>query len=252
MTTDKTLSHAHLLAVAEDIEHFRGWWEHSEAVDNTTIRHGSAGLRRLLVDDSAGAAWRQIGYTKSPTLQGPDLLESLRQRGIPIDLIATAAAAGVRFAGMDTAFLGGYRADNPTTGIPATAEEGFAVVVTSAVRKVDGATPSEMDALIRRTWHLHEYLDAPGLIRKGELVNRREVIKHVANEMGGVHIHKSTSNYRDLLTDAESKLFIENKAGFSLRTMYIEVLAIGQAVGHSEDFQKLAKEIREIPAGLSA
>jgi hypothetical protein len=44
----------------------------------------------------------------------------------------------------------------------------------------------------------------------------------------------------------------EERCRFALRTMYIEVLAIGQAVGHSEDFQKLATKIREIPAGLSA
>ena len=34
----------------------------------------------------------------TPTLQGPDLLKSLKQRGIGIDLVATAAAAGIRSA----------------------------------------------------------------------------------------------------------------------------------------------------------
>jgi hypothetical protein len=43
---------------------------------------------------------------------------------------------------------------------------------------------------------LHEYLDAPGLIRKGERLSRREAIKHMANEMGGVHIAKSNSAFR--------------------------------------------------------
>ena len=72
-------------------------------------------------------------------------------------------------------------------------------------RKVDGAAPSDLDALIDRNWHLHEYLDAPGLIRKGEPITRREVIKHMANEMGGVHVGgRNLSVIRDLLTDAES------------------------------------------------
>ena len=77
------------------------------------------------------------------------------------------------------------------------------------------------------------------------MVNRREVIKHMANEMGGVHLDKNTaSDLRDLLVDAESKLIIETKSGWSLRSFYIEVFAIGQAVGRSDDFQKLAAVIR--------
>ena len=70
------LNQARLTAIAEDIEYFRSWWDHSPVVaDNTTIRHGSAALRRLLIEDVAGKAWRQLGFEKSPTLQGLDLLE---------------------------------------------------------------------------------------------------------------------------------------------------------------------------------
>jgi hypothetical protein len=76
------------------------------------------------------------------------------------------------------------------------------------------------------------------------VLNRREVIKHMANEMGGVHTEKNKSSFRDLLLDAERKLFIETKAGWTLRSLYIETLAIGQAVGRSEDFQTLAAYLR--------
>jgi hypothetical protein len=146
------------------------------------------------------------------------LLTAFKQRGIALNLVVSAAAAGVRFAGIDTAFLGAYRADNPKTGVPAEADEGFAVVVTSAARNADSATASELDALIHRSWHLHDYLNAPGLIRRGEKLSRRIVIKHMANEMGGVHIEKNTtSSVRALLVDAESKLLIEAKTG-ALRT----------------------------------
>jgi hypothetical protein len=81
--------------------------------------------------------------------------------------------------------------------------------------------------------------------RRGEILSRREVIKHMANEMGGVHLEKNTSSaVRDLLLEAENKLFIKAKDR-TIRSFYIEVLAIGQAVGHSDDLQKLASTIRE-------
>src|SRR5438270_12202770 len=104
------LNQARLTAVAEDIEYFRRWWEHSPVVaDNATIRHGSAAMRRLLVEDVAGTAWRQLGFEKSPTLQGPDLLGFFKKIGVNTSLVAAAVAAGVRFAGIDWAFINAHR-----------------------------------------------------------------------------------------------------------------------------------------------
>jgi hypothetical protein len=117
------------------------------------------------------------------------------------------------------------------------------VVTTVAARRADGTQPSELDALIHRDWYLQEYLAAPGLIRKGERISRREVLKHMANEMGGVHLGESESSIKDLLENADDKLFLESTSG-SIRTFYIEVLAIGQAVGRSDDFMRLAARIR--------
>jgi hypothetical protein len=48
---------------------------------------------------------------------------------------------------------------------------------------------------------------------------------------------------RDLLLEAENKLFIKAK-NRTIRSFF-EVLAIGQAVGRSDDLQKLASTIRE-------
>jgi len=89
-----------------------------------------------------------------------------------------------------------------------------------------------------------KYLDAPGMIRRGMILNRREVIKHVANEMGGVHVSKSSSQHRDLQIEAENKLFIKGLIR-EIRGQYIEILAIGQAVAKSPDLQLLATEIRK-------
>ena len=242
------------MAVAEDIEYFRSRWELSPVVaDNAIIRHDSAALRRLLVEDVAGTAWRQSGFEKSPTLQGPDLLSFLRNHGIDVPLVVGAVAAGVRFAGIDWAFINAHRVDNPATGVPATAEEGFAISSGSVLRDARNPTSSELDTVVNRTWRLHEYLAAPGIIRLGQKVSRREVIKHMANDMGGVHVGKNTaSDVRELLQGAEKSLFIETKQGSSLRTYFIEVLAIGQAIGRSADFQKLAATIRNLSSAAAS
>lgn len=235
---------ARLLTVAEDIEYFGQWWR-SQSVDNMTIRHGSSILRRLLVEDAAGRSWRTLGFKKEPTIQGPDLLAFFLKEKFDISLIVGAVAAGVRHDGIDTAFLSARRVDNPKTGAVASADVGFAVSMGFAVRDARSPTPSaDLDQLIGRTWHLHGYLDAPGMVRRGTILNRREVIKHVANEMGGVHVSKSSSQHRDLQVEAENKLFIKGLTR-EVRGQYIEILAIGQSVARSADFQSLAHEIRK-------
>jgi hypothetical protein len=240
----RMLSDTRLVSIAEDLEHFAEWWAGSGSIDNATIRRGSASLRRLLVEDAAGKAWRQLGLEKEPRLQAPDLIAFYADRGIDPAMVTIAAAAGVRYSWMDAAFLGGRRVDHPETGVLAAAEEGFAVAVSTVARNSENPQPSEFDKFIDRESYLHEYLDAPGLVRTGKILSRREVIKHMANEMGGVHVAKSGSEVRDLLLEAEDKLIIQMKSG-EIRGQYIEVLAIGQAVGRSLDLRNLAAKIRE-------
>jgi hypothetical protein len=198
-----------------------------------------------LVEDAAGASWRALGFKKEPTIQGPDLLGFFQKEKFDVALTVGAISAGVRHEGIDTAFLSARSVDNPTTGVPASADVGFAVCVGSAMRDArNPASSSDLDPLIERTWYLHQCLDAPGMIRRGMVINRREVIKHVANEMGGVHVSKSSSQQRDLQIEAENKLFIKGLIR-EIRGQYIEILAIGQAVARSADLQLIAIEIRK-------
>jgi hypothetical protein len=172
------------------------------------------------------------------------LLGVYAARHIDPEAVVIAAAAGIRFGGKEFAFLDLHRVNNPTTGVPAMAEQGFAIAIMATARIAGGSTSSELDALCERRWFLDEYLNAPGLIRKGKKLSRREVIKHMANEMGGVHVQKSESSLRELLSEAEDKVLIDDATQGEIRTHYIEVFAIGQAVGRSKDLQKLADKIR--------
>jgi hypothetical protein len=174
------------------------------------------------------------------------LLAFFERSGIEIDLVTIAAAAGIRWSGIDTALFVARRVDNPTTGVSARASEGFAVSVGDVCRDAANPQPSDLDIFIERSWYLHQYLDAPGIIRKGEIINRREVLKHMAHEMSGVHAGKNTSELREILNDADNKIVLDLKQGM-LQTHYVEVLAMGQAIGRSEDFKKLAAAIRAAP-----
>ena len=64
------LTNNQLVYVAEDIENFKKWPQWAIELNNVTIRQGSSVLRRLLVEDAAGKAWGQIGFSKSPSLDG--------------------------------------------------------------------------------------------------------------------------------------------------------------------------------------
>ena len=54
-----------LKIVADDLEYLANW---GAEVSDGEIRRGSAVLRRLLVEDVYGAAWRAIGKQKQPTV----------------------------------------------------------------------------------------------------------------------------------------------------------------------------------------
>jgi hypothetical protein len=236
------LEHTRLLVLAEDIEFFRRWWENGDSPDDVAIRHGSSVLRRLLVEDAAGRAWRKLGFKKTPTVQGPDLLALCEEKGVK-PALGHAVAGGVRLDGVDWALIGSFRVDNRETGISASADSGFAVLSTFIGRDALNPSHSPLDHLVERTWYLHDYLRAPGALRRGQLLSRSEVIKHMANDMGGVHLEKSNSAMRQFLIEAERNVFIQTKKR-ALRGLYIEVLAIGQAIGRSADIQRLAGEIR--------
>ncbi len=59
-----------IIAVAEDLEYLATW---SGNITDPEIRRGTAVLRRLLVEDAYGTAWRAVGKTRQPTLIAVDI-----------------------------------------------------------------------------------------------------------------------------------------------------------------------------------
>jgi hypothetical protein len=123
-------------SVLEDIDFlWNEWWlGQPDGLTEGHLRRGSATLRLLLVDGLLQRAWRHIGFERQPRLVGPDIVAIAAAKGLRLDLAAGCIAGGGRQNGLDVSFIGAFRVDNPSTGVPADAEAGFAVCVTSIVR----------------------------------------------------------------------------------------------------------------------
>lgn len=238
-------------AIIEDINWLRKqWWEdQGRALSEADIRRGSATLSLLLVNGLIGKLWRQFGFTGGePTLEGPDIEAIAKAENLRLEMAASLIAGGGRSNNMDAAFIGAFRIDHPKTGVRADADEGFAVSTTTVLRDVCAgvAAPGPLDEMIHRSWRISQYLDAPGAIRRGEMISRKEIIKYFRNYAGGVHHDLLTqTHHRDtdkhlLVSELEKHVRADTLDG-----LYFELLSIGQSVGRSTDIGKLLTKLEE-------
>jgi hypothetical protein len=233
-------------SIAEDIEWFeREWCTLYEPPSDAEIRRGTAALRRLLVEDWVGKAWREHGFNKQPTVCGPDVIDLAKHDGKEIWQFASLIAGGATLNGLQSAMIGLARIDHPETGVKASAEAGFAVEQVSIVRDArngDGED-NELASLVNKSWPLSNYLSAAGAVRTGQVISRREIVIYFANVGGGVHLgpRKPGKQQTHALIDE-----LRNKVGTDIMDgLFFELLAIGQAIGRSEDLKKLVTAIRE-------
>jgi hypothetical protein len=238
------------ITVADDIDWLRDeWCVLYEPPPDADIRRGSAALRRLLVDGMIGKAWRHHGFERQPRVIGPDVEALAAADGLCLEHIAWLVAGGACLNGIEAAMTGAVRAFNPTTGKGPDADEGFAMKIVSITR--DARDPSAiplhpLNELVRRSWDLSKYLDAPGAVGMGTLISRRRIVQFFANHAAGVHLggvgnekHRDTAIY-EFIAQMENKVIVDTMDG-----LYFELLSIGQAVGGSADLHKLSEKIRK-------
>jgi hypothetical protein len=82
-----------LIEAAEDLRHLRRDWGGKITVEE--LRRGTPVLRRLLVENHYGNAWRAVGFEKQPTVKAIDLCAN----PLPADNII-ALAWGVKLRGV--------------------------------------------------------------------------------------------------------------------------------------------------------
>ena len=207
-----------LVAVAEDLEYLGTWGPN---IPDADIRRGSAILRRLLVEDAYGTAWRAAGFERQPSLIAVDFHCMLGT--LPLQQVIAGLAGGARFRGM---FFAGFINNRPP-GVP----DGF-----SQPLRADGY-PCE------RPFTLSELLKSPSGAVDGRPFERQNVIKYIANVKGGVHLSAQQRNAEVKLVERmgkmERRLVVDGTEG-----LLFELVAIGQALGQSENAKTYIAHVR--------
>lgn len=213
------MDHDSLIAVAEDLEYLASW---DPEISDAEIRRGSSVLRRLLVEDAYGTAWRAVGFTKQPSLVAVSL-EALTQ-DVSSSRIVFALAAGAEFRGIHIAGMLFHEGDRPPQEPISIRPDGY---------------PGEAN------FTLSEFLGSTSGIVQGRTFNRREVIKYMANVKGGVHLstqqRKAEEKLVARLGKIEKKMMVHTTDG-----LLVETLAIGQAVGRSRDARLYVAKARGV------
>lgn len=230
--------HRALLSVAEDIEWLQQYWANEpDHLTDADVRRGGATLRRLLLERGQGAimhAWRLCGFEGQPKVIGPDLLALLDQQGHTVERTATAVAGGVPISGVIYVASGLHRVDHPD-GTSADANEGFAVasgVIAALVPKPGEQTPnSPYDESTNRVWRLRDYIEAPGGVRLGRIIARREIIQFFCKDAGGVHVDqlfgaiRARTEGEQLAADLNKHVFTDWRIGLSFEVLAIRARA---------------------------
>lgn len=234
--TDKEALYAARVS-ASNLRYLRGTYR--GAVHDDALRRSSNVVRDLLVHDEFGRAWRTLGFSGEPRMSAVDLETVLSRHDL--SRIDFAQAGGAEFEGLQ--------------------------VATVCFLRIDGLEmpPQALEQPRVREFGLRSFLDSPcvvvtnvetapdagsgmaSLVRTPRLVTRRDVIKYLANRLGGTHIsHGKTAAEKELfarLDRAPSPVILGKRA------LFWEALSIGQAIALSPDTQRLiaAVELRTGP-----
>ncbi len=213
--------------VCEDLIYLKKEWD--QEISDESLRRSSNVLRNLLVEDQFGKAWRIVGFEKQPRIKAPDL--ELCIEGLDLSKITLAQAGGAFYHGMQImAFAFGK------------------YILTPEQRKKRAQkTPESLE----REFYLTEYLDSPCIIIKGTKINRRQLIKYVANKLGGTHVDFR----RNPSIDADKKYIVLDSTPNNLeigekKAVYLELLAIGQSIAKTSDIEKFISMVDKLESNL--
>jgi hypothetical protein len=150
-----------LQIVLQDLDFFHSEWD--QDVSDESLRRSSPVLRRFLVEEQLLRAWRSTGLSGQPEVLAPTLSKRLTVASLNAVRFATAERAD--YKGMTVALF--FQSDEALT--PA------------QIKKISELGPPEA----KQT--LTEFTNSTCMIVEGTPITRIELIKYVANKLGGAH-----------------------------------------------------------------
>jgi len=212
-------------AVAEDIEYLLSWEQ--APPDDATVRRGTSILRRLLLEGDLQRAWRKFGFKGQPIVTGPDIIGMIRSHHIDdISRVERAIYPG--------AFEHGH--GKQTSGF----------IIYSGTRPP--LDPDMASDWVQVEWPLSNFIKAPCIVVDGEIATRRDVIQYFAKRLEGVHPKKEKIRPKDRpFVERLDKIYrtVGGLGPLHREGLNSQLLAIGQAIGRSEDLEKLCQVIRQ-------
>ena len=203
-----------------DLRFLREEWDNQ--VDDHSLRRSSPILRRFLVENDLHRVWKLAGFP-SQALVRASTLEPILQT-IPAHRITFASAGGASYKG---AQLRGALMVN-------------FVMSEAQVKKLAESPPPD------REYRLLDFSSDTCVIALGKRLSRSQVVKYVANKLGGAHYDTRRGHRKDdaafsLLDKVEAQVMLLEKPA-----IYFELLSIGQAIGASHDLYALSARLDEL------
>lgn len=214
--------------VAEDLDYlFKEW---NQDIDDASLRRSSPVLRALLVEGLLGRAAHQVN-------------REVRVMAPAIGRVVTEAelrectffqAGGAKYKGMMVQSMSMIPRANTPAEIKASYERSKDVIGKSY--------PVKLGVFLKQT----------SFVVKGILINREEVIKYVANKLGGAHYDSSRPASKEVgeaSLNQKYALLDDVRTGMSTadkNAVYYELLSIGQRVANSRDIRSLRKHLDQV------
>ena len=197
----------------------------------TEIRVASSILRRLLHEGMYFGAWRIAELEEEPRISAVDLQGVVS--GIELRYIHYAYAGGAKTEG---AHHKGY----VLLVIPrAEAEaEGQDVVLRRVQQRIKPG--------VTRTFLLQEFCVSPAVISGGASVSRVDVVRYVANKLGGVHWDNQRGGWTDPVGSRHRLLDEQHLVVGRLPAALYEVISIAQCIAASEDTSRYIDRVEQI------
>ncbi len=198
------------------------------------VRIASSILRRLLYDGVLMATWNALGFSGQPSLEAVDLIAVLGK--VPRRYVHYAYAGGAKLPGANHC---GYvlfvipKAEHEARGGP----EVF-------VRELQG----KLAPGSTKVFPLDQFCVSPCAISGDNSVSRLELVRYVANKLGGVHLDAGRASWSDPL-GAQQRFLDETHIRVGrFPAPYYEIISIAQNVARSDDTARIIDTAeREFP-----